>query len=101
MKHQTEVARIQEPFKSEGEVKLDGLFYPNAVARMAENIVTRWAQVAAVPDGEDSSGRQKMRLPTAEELAVRACDIAEAVWLEFQKRDWLMALPLVETDKPE
>lgn len=63
-------------------------------ARLAEQIATRFAIVAAMPDGEDSSGRQKLRMPTADELAQRSCDIAAALWKQFGDRDWLYDIPL-------
>lgn len=66
---------------------------PMAVAKIAIEIVRAHAMVAAIPDGEDSAGRQKVRLPTAQELTARACDLAEAMWLEFEKRDWLADVP--------
>ena len=64
-----------------------------AIARLAIDIATRFALVAAIPDGEDSAGRQKLRLPAAQELAARSCDIADALVSEFEARDWLYDVP--------
>ncbi len=66
---------------------------PSSVAQLAANIAERWALVAAMPDGEDSAGRQKLRLPATEELVARSCDLAAGLWQEFEKRGWIMDLP--------
>ena len=60
---------------------------PNLKARMAKEMVERWGCVAGMPDGEDSSGRQRWRLRTPEELAQHACDAAD------RERGWLLDLP--------
>ena len=57
------------------------------------HFIERWGLVASVPDGEDSAGRQKLRLPTPDELVTRAADIAAATWAECEKRGWLIELP--------
>jgi hypothetical protein len=45
-------------------------------ARTAISFIERWGMVAAVPDGEDTAGRQKLRLSTPKELVDRAFEIA-------------------------
>ena len=70
-------------------------------ADLAKHIVERWALVAAIPDGEDSAGRQKLRLPDPLELAKRACDIAEETWTEFESRGWVLRIPAPVYDKPK
>lgn len=76
---------------------------PVTVAKIAVEMATRWGIVAAAPDGEDSAGRQKARLRTADELAVAACETAQALWLEFHTRGWLVEVPfpkrVKKTDK--
>lgn len=47
-----------------------------AEARIAMDFIVRWGMVAAMPDGEDSSGRQKLRLMTTDELIERAFDVS-------------------------
>lgn len=64
------------------------------VAQMATDMATRWGLVAALPDGEDSAGRQKIRAQEPGELAKAACDTAAALWKEFEARDWLVAIPM-------
>ena len=65
----------------------------NQEAASALAFAERWALIAAIPDGEDSAGRQKLRLPTPEELAARSCEIVAALRAEFEKREWIIPLP--------
>lgn len=67
--------------------------YPNFEARLAVSLLEKWGMVAAESDGEDSAGRQKLRLATPRELAVRACEVAREVTSEMHKRDWLLPTP--------
>ena len=62
--------------------------------RLAEELLRHLAIVAAVPDGEDSSGRQKMRQMTEEEVVTRANKIADLAWADFRARGWILDLPL-------
>jgi hypothetical protein len=83
------------------DIVIASTVHPNAVARIATDIAARFALIAAIPDGEDSAGRQKLRLPTAEELASRSASIAEALWNEFQQRGWLAELPVPRLGRDE
>ena len=65
----------------------------NTRAQLATVLLEKWALVAGIPDGEDSAGRQKMRLPTPEELVDRACVIADEAVSAFERRGWLLELP--------
>src|SRR5215207_3668850 len=44
-------------------------------ARMAVALIEKWGMVAAIPDGEDSSGRQKLRMMKPKEMVERAVDV--------------------------
>lgn len=46
------------------------LFEQEAV--IAGQMLERWGMVSAIEDGEDSAGRQKLRLATPDELVARA-----------------------------
>ena len=71
-----------------------------SVAVMATEMSTRLALIACEDDGEDSAGRQKLRLSTPEEVASRSCAIAAALWAQFEQREWLFDLPLpTKTEK--
>lgn len=64
------------------------------VARLAMTLVERWGLVACVEDGESTSGRQRWAKQPPHELVQEACDTAALLWEEFEKRDWLLAIPL-------
>ena len=65
---------------------------PDQRGALVVEIVTRWGAVAGVPDGEDSSGRAKLRLQTVEEMTDRACKTVDAIYAEFEKRGWMVEL---------
>lgn len=88
----------QKTYGGGTEVKVAGSECPLPAATLAMEIATRCALIAAIPDGEDSAGRQKLRLPTADELAVRSCEIAAALFAQFQSREWIMDLPAPKTE---
>lgn len=62
-------------------------------ARIAASLLERWGPVLAATDGESSDGRQKIRALTPEEIAQKACNIAEATMAEFEHRGWLINIP--------
>lgn len=71
---------------------------PNHKAEAALAMMERWGMVAGVPDGEDSAGRQKLRLATSEELVSRACEVADMAYAAFAERGWTLDIPLPEVD---
>lgn len=85
------------PYKSTWEGPpswtVDSREWFNLEAKIAIACAERWALVAAIPDGEDSSGRQKLRLPTPQELAERSAGIASALYEEFDTRGWMIPIP--------
>jgi hypothetical protein len=66
---------------------------PVRAAEIAQEFVTRWGMIAAKPDGEDSAGRAKLALLAPVEIVQRACDTAELLIAEFEKRGWFVELP--------
>jgi hypothetical protein len=73
-------------------------------ARMALDIAKHCSMMTAAEDGEDSTGRQKIRLLTPSEIATRAVDIASLMYDRFCELDWLADNPLLgedETDEDE
>jgi hypothetical protein len=64
---------------------------PDIRAALATQMAERWGLVAGEADGEDSAGRQKLRLLTPAELAKRSCEAAEALYKEFEARNWLVS----------
>lgn len=73
----------------------------NKCARLAEELMRHLAIVAAVPDGEDSSGQQKMRMMTEQEVVTRATRIAELAWSDFRERQWILDIPLPKAPASE
>jgi hypothetical protein len=59
-------------------------------------ILDHFALISAQDDGEDSSGRQKLKLLAPAEIARRACDLAAAFYAEVGTRGWLLQLPEYE-----
>lgn len=66
---------------------------PDPVAQLAFDIIKQHAMVSAMPDGEDTSGRQKLRLPTPDEFVRRAFNIAETAFCEAMERGLLVKTP--------
>ena len=62
-------------------------------AKIAVEMVQKWGVVAAVENGEDSTGRARVKLMSTKELINRACEAAELLIEEFEKREWLLYLP--------
>ena len=62
-------------------------------ARLVIDFIVRWGAVAAVPDGEDSKGRQKLRLMTEKELVAKALLSVELATDELAKRGWMIQIP--------
>ena len=65
-----------ERYKNKG-VTVHNTEIPEDEAKLALDLISRWGMVAAMPDGEDSSGRSKVRLSTPEELSERAFSTAK------------------------
>lgn len=83
----------QEIVVDEYESKISNISHPNQRATLAMLLADHFSIVAAVPDGEDSSGRQKCRLMTPTECTERACAIADELYNAFDQRGWLLTLP--------
>lgn len=75
------------------EVLLFHTEHPDVVASFAMNIIEKHAMVAADGDGEDSSGRAKLRLQTPEELVERSFRIAELTMEKARSTGHMVALP--------
>lgn len=84
---------IERPTYKGTEIQVVERTVPEAQAQYAMSLMKHFGIVAGTPDGEDSSGRQKLRLATPKEIVERACTIAELAFQEFENRDWLLDLP--------
>jgi len=70
-----------------------------AEASMAMLLIERWGLVAAEIDGEDTSGRQKIRRLVPKELVDQACDTAKIAFESFRERGWVAKLPTLTEAK--
>ena len=62
-------------------------------AAIAEKLIAHFGVVAGESDGEDTAGRQKLRLMTPNELVTRCFEIADAFCTGARERGWLIPLP--------
>lgn len=82
------------------DVTLHNIVVPDARAQLAGELARHLALVAGQADGEDSAGRQKIRLLSPDEVATRALEIAEALWAGFEKREWMISMPSPDEVNP-
>jgi len=62
-------------------------------AQFANNLMNNLAIAAAVPDGVDISGRQKLRMMTEEEVVARATRIAKLAFVAHKANGLILELP--------
>jgi len=55
-------------------------------------LLEKHAMVAAAPDGEDSSGRQRLRLSTPAELVARCAELVELSYSTAREKGWLVEI---------
>ncbi len=67
--------------------------HPGMEARLALVLIERWGMVAGEPDGEDSTGRAKLKLSTPEQVIDRACSTAALALEAFRARGWMVDGP--------
>lgn len=87
---------IRKNFDGEVKVTLHETEVPTLEARMALSFMERWAMVAAESDGEDSAGRAKLRLMTADEITSHACNVAQKAVDQFRARGWVKNIPTAQ-----
>ena len=63
-------AKVSTGRYSKGTINYGEVALPEG--QFAAHMIEKWGMVAAMSDGEDSAGRQKLRLATPEELVERA-----------------------------
>lgn len=83
------------------EVRVWDREHPELEAKIAVEFVTKWGMVAAIPDGEDSMGRQKLRLGTTDEMVSRATDCAAFLVSELRRLKWLHLTPSMIPEEKE
>jgi len=85
-------------YKTWRGAQLQDLVVPDIRARMALDIAKHCSMMTATEDGEDSVGRQKIRLLTPWEVANRAVDIANFMYERFESLEWLAEAPILPDD---
>jgi len=71
-------------------------FAPNREATFALSIIAQHAMISAIPDGEDSSGRQQCRLPTHEEFTKRAFALAKTAFQLMTDEGMMIEYPTLD-----
>ena len=84
----------RKSYRGGTEVVIQELQRPNAQAGLAASFCEKWGLVMGEPDGEDSAGRQRLRLMSVENVVERACAMASLLWEEFERRGWLLEVPI-------
>lgn len=62
-------------------------------AQLALELCKHFSTLVSEYNGEDSSGRQKLRMMTPAEVTLRACAIADILFDEFTERGWVVKIP--------
>ena len=65
-------------------------------AKMAVEFAVKWGMVAAMPDGEDTAGRQKLRLATPAELVERSLNVARLMYEGVRARGLMHQAPSLQ-----
>jgi hypothetical protein len=86
-------------FRGGTEISICPTEVPEQEGDYALHLMTHLAIAAAIPDGEDTAGRQKLRLMTPQEVVDRACEISKLAFQQFQAREWTLKLPLPQPPK--
>src|SRR4051794_1435412 len=69
--------------------------FPNPEAQFAMDMM-KFALCAALPDGEDSAGRQRLSDMPPAKIVERACDIAHFAFEKFRQRGWILNVPTLQ-----
>ena len=88
--------RVGEYLERKPEIKAWETELPNVEARLALALIEKWGMVAGEADGEDTAGRQKIRLQSPEELVERACKTAQLAFARLRKEGWISVSPTFE-----
>ncbi len=81
-----EVQRCKKEWDDSSDIQVLVIHFE---AKVAMALIDKFGAVAAVEDGEDSSGRHKTRIQTPLELVDRCMEIAELFYMKASIRDWI------------
>lgn len=99
MKYEEKIVKKVVDYNGAIRMICDTNFAISSKAQAALDLAKHASMLMAEFDGEDSSGRQKMELMHPAEVAVRACNIADSLFKEFEFRGWLIESP--DLDEPQ
>lgn len=95
----TTVWKKRQRFR-EDEIVGNETALPTFVGKLATDLARQIAICLGDQDGEDSSGRAKLKLMSPEKIAKHACDVAQCMAEEFDRRGWFVDVPVLP-DEPE
>jgi hypothetical protein len=72
------------------------LVRPDYRANLATSLIAPFSHIG-IDDGETSTGRQKLRVPTPQELVDRVLTTTELLIAGFEQRGWLVEVPPFST----
>jgi len=101
LKHENDYTAIlkKESFEPRESLVVHAKKLPDCRGRYAMDILERFATIMADEDGEDSSGRQKLKRMKAKEVVKIACDISNELFKELENRKWLLDSPKINVNK--
>jgi len=99
MKYEEKIVKKVVDYNGAIRMIYDTNFAISSKAQAALDLAKHTSMVMVKFDGEDSSGKQKMELMNPAEIAVRACNIADYLFKEFEYRGWLLESP--DLDEPQ
>lgn len=88
-----------ETYRGATEIRIAPAETGTVECTIAERLITHFGAIACESDGEDTSGRQKLRLMTPNELVARCFDIADVFCTAARQRGWLIPLPEPKLEK--
>ena len=87
------VARLERNY-ADKTCKIHHAAIPNQEASFALKLIERFGTIEGRVDGEDSAGRQKLRMAKAAEVVGTAFELAELAFREIDRRAWLIDCPI-------
>jgi hypothetical protein len=57
------------------------------------DMIIKWGMISAEPDGEDSQGRQQLKLMPEEMLVARASSVTQYALAELKQQGWIVEIP--------
>lgn len=81
-----EIYATREKYDFPVTIMQHGTYHINPIAEFALRCIERWAVVAAIPEGEDSEGRQKLGMMPPNQVVSHAFACAEEAFRVIEER---------------